>query len=199
MNVLFFVFVVQISFTKSAFVVEEGFVKYKVNAKAFFGTVTHTITAKNDSVSGNFHVSEGKLKGELVVKARYFSSGNSRRDTDISQILDVENYPVITFEPLDIDTVIVKEILKSDKGERKIKGKLTVKGNEKIYDEILMLYEKVKEDSYVFKIEINAKFTDFGISPPRIKGLGAIGKVITYAPDEIFLSGIVKINIELLK
>jgi len=176
------------------FKIEEGFVKYKVNAKAFFGAVTHPIEARNDSVKGEFYVKDGKLEGQLVIKSKFFVSGNTRRDEDVSHILGTDKYPLIIFKPLDIDTNFIKRILNNEKGGLKIKGSLTVRDITKIYIFDLS-YEKFNKEEYFLKAEVKVKFTDFDINPPQIKGLGVIGKAITYAPDEIFLSGIIKIRI----
>ncbi|MEO0254449.1 MAG: YceI family protein [candidate division WOR-3 bacterium] len=178
----------------SKFFIEEGFVKYRVDAKAFFGMMTHTIEGRNDSIKGEFIKDGDKIEGKIIIKSSYFVSGNSRRDKDVSFILESQKFKEIIFEPLGLDTVKVKEAIMKNKGNFFIKGKLTVKGVSKVYD-LNVLYEKERENSYLLKTEIKSKFTDFGIRPPEIKGLGAFGRVITYAPDEIFLSGIVKIKV----
>lgn len=157
--------------------------------------MTHTIEGRNDSVRGEFVKKGDKIEGKVIIKSPYFVSGNARRDKGVSGILESDKYKEITFEPLELDTVKVKEAFIKDKGSFFIKGKLTIKRVSKVYD-LNVLYEKESEKSYLLKTEIKSKFTDFGMKPPEIKGLGAAGKVITYAPDEIFLSGIVKIRVE---
>lgn len=161
-------------------------VSYRVNAKAVFGLITHTIIGRNDSLSGEFELNDGLVRGKLHIPVLYFESGNTRRDKDVARILKVDEFPFIVVEVDSIDTTTV---LKGTLNHPvKIPVYLKIAGVKRKI-EMYLGYDRVNDTLAVVVVSGETKFTDFNISPPRIRGLGAIGKVITYAPDQVFLNG----------
>lgn len=161
-------------------------VSYTVHAKTAFGLFKHTIIGRNNSVSGDFEVNDGIIRGKVNIPVSNFESGNTRRDNDVSIILKADEFPFIIAE---IDSIDTTSIFRSSVDNPvTIPVFLTVAGIKRKVN-MSISYMSLGDTLAQVNVKGKTKFTDFNISPPRIRGLGAIGKVITYAPDEVFLEG----------
>lgn len=161
---------------------ESGFVRYEASLKTL-GVGKNVVSAVNRKVIGRIVVTgSGSVKGGLVVPVVGFDSNNSKRDKDVANILKYKEHPAITFEVIDIAEADINRILQSDSGQVDMRVLLTVAGGSKEYD-IVVSFDSVESNRIRFVTGIDAKFTDFGIEPPKL------GWVLKTAMDEIYLSG----------
>lgn len=170
-----------INLIASDYVIKEGFVSYSVKAKTF-GLIADNIVGINNQMKGDVSVLDGNISGKLIIPVASFESGNSRRDRDVAKILKYDEHPDIIFEIYKFDEEEINKNLNLEKGTVKLKGKLNVAGVEKIYD-FKMDFIKINNSEIKVTTEIESKFSDFGIKPPRF------GLVIKRAPDQVFLRG----------
>jgi hypothetical protein len=161
---------------------KSGFVRYEASLKTL-GMGRNTVSAVNRKVIGKIVVSgSSSVEGGLVVPVVGFDSNNSKRDKDVANILKYKEHPAITFEVIDIATADINRILQSDSGQVDMRVLLTAAGGSKEYD-VVVSFESVESHTIRFVTGIDAKFTDFGIEPPKL------GWVLKTAMDEIYLSG----------
>lgn len=181
----FYVLIVN-AYPEKYIVAQESHVSYKVIAKAAFGLFKHTIVGRNSEVSGEFELNDGIVRGKLSIPVSGFESGNTRRDKDVAKILKVDEFPYISIEVDSIDTTVIVE--GSVDKPVSIPVMLTVAG---VKRKVLMKigYERINDTLALVVVNGETKFTTFNIDPPSIRGLGVIGKAITYAPDQVFLKG----------
>ena len=177
------------AYGEKVFRVQKGSqVYYRVHARAVLGVFRHTIVGENSRLTGEFRVKGDTVSGKLQIPVKGFVSGNSRRDRDVAGILEVEKHPEIIFEIVEISSEALSTLLDQSEGEIQVQCRLTVAGVSKVY-RFPLRFRWIDSQTLRVETEIEARFTDFGIEPPRIRGLGAIGRAITSAPDQVFLGG----------
>jgi polyisoprenoid-binding protein YceI len=167
--------------------IEDGFVSYRVVAKSFL-LISHTIIGTNREISGELEVLEDKISGRIVIPVPGFESGNTRRDRDVARFLKYPEHENIFFEVVEISEDELKSLLEDKSGKVKLRGKLTVAGVSKIYD-FNIKFQRMDDQLAVTVDEKEVRFTDFNIEPPAIQGFGPFSRVITSAPDQVFLTG----------
>jgi len=161
---------------------KSGFVRYEASLKTL-GVGKNTVSAVNKKVIGKIVVSgSGSVEGGLVVPVVGFDSNNSKRDRDVANILKYKEHPAITFEVVDIAKADINRILESDSGQVSMRVLLSAAGGSKEYD-VVVSFDSVGSKKIRFVTGIDAKFTDFGIEPPKL------GWVLKTAMDKIYLSG----------
>jgi polyisoprenoid-binding protein YceI len=143
---------------------------------------TSTVEGRNESVSGTIlwieTDSRPVVHAELTIDASKFDSGNATRDRDVRNILNVVEYPEITFELaslLGLDAVPLTEL----SGEYVATGLLTVHGTAKEINVPVRLH--YSDGVLTIEGATASKYSDFGIDPPRVAGF--VGR----APDELRL------------
>jgi hypothetical protein len=97
----------------------------------------------------------------LEIPVLSFRSGNSSRDRDVAKIVN----------------------------RAKVRVEIFAAGRAKAY-ETLAQFSKIGGNKIKVRLNVNAKFTDFGIEPPTL------GVFIKRAPDELELSGEITFRIE---
>lgn len=161
---------------------KSGFVRYEASLKTL-GVGDHAVSAVNRNVIGKIVISgNGSIEGGLIVPAVDFDSDNSRRDKDVANILKYKEHPAITVEVIDIAAADINRILESDSGQVNMKVNLAAAGGSKEYD-IIVSFRSMGSNMIHFATGIDAKFSDFGIEPPKL------GWVLKTARDEIHLDG----------
>lgn len=143
---------------------------------------TSTVRGVTSDVSGSIEWinpdSRPTVHAHIIIDASKFDSGNGARDRDVRDMLNVGMYPEITFElksVLGLDDTPLSEI----DGSYVAMGVLTVHG---ISKEIRVpVHLHYNEESLTVEGSTEAKYTDYGIDPPRVAGF--IGR----APDELRL------------
>jgi polyisoprenoid-binding protein YceI len=143
---------------------------------------TSTVEGRNESVSGTILWIESNSRpvvhAELTIDALKFDSGNATRDRDVRNILNVGEYPEITFELeslLGLDAVPLTEL----SGVYIATGLLTVHGTAKEINVPVRLH--YSDGVLTIEGATASKYSDFGIDPPRVAGF--VGR----APDELRL------------
>jgi hypothetical protein len=161
---------------------KSGHVRYEVRIKTL-GIGADDVSAVNRAVSGRILVArDGRVEGGLIVPVVGFDSNNSRRDRDVAKILKHKEYPAITMEVIGIAAEDVARVLEADSGQVGLKARLTAAGGSKVYD-VVLGFRRVGSNAIRFTTRIDAKFSDFGIDPPRL------GLILKTAPDRIDLGG----------
>jgi len=144
-----------------------GHVKYEVRLKTL-GIGGDNVSAVNRSVIGKVSITDdGRVEGGLIVPVVGFDSNNTRRDKDVANILRYKQYPAITFEVVDISPSDVQRILQPDSGTANIKAKISAAGGSKVFD-VVLDFRPSGDGAIEFTTHIDAKFSDFGIDPPRL-------------------------------
>ncbi len=161
---------------------KSGFVRYEVAVKTL-GIGGDNVSAINRKIIGQIVIMEnGRIEGGLVIPVTGFDSNNTRRDRDVAKILKFKKHPAITFEITEINEEAVALITKADSGRVKCKTRLSAAGKSKIYDLVLGFHSE--GTGFVrFTTKIDARFSDFGIRPPRF------GLILKRSPDSIILTG----------
>jgi len=168
---------------------KSGQVRYDVQLKTL-GIGGDNVSAVNRSVIGKVSVAEdGRVEGGLVVPVIGFDSNNTKRDKDVANILKYKTYPAITFEVVDIAKGDIERILESDSGAVTIRAKIAAAGGSKVYD-LVLHFHSAGTDAVRFTTQLAAKFSDFGVDPPRL------GLFLKTAPDWIDLSGDLVFQVE---
>ncbi len=168
---------------------KSGYVRYEVRLKTL-GIGGDEVSALNRGVIGKVTLTdEGRVEGGLVVPVVGFDSNNSKRDKDVANILRYKQHPAITFEVVDISPTDIQRILQPDSGTATIQAKISAAGGSKVYD-VVLGFRPEGEGAIEFTMRIDAKFSDFGIDPPRL------GLILKTAPDKIELSGDLVFSIE---
>ncbi len=168
---------------------KSGYVRYEVHLKTL-GVGGDDVAAVNRSCIGKFSVSaDGRVEGGLIVPVVGFDSNNTKRDKDVAKILKYKEYPAITFEVVDMTVQDIDRVLGTDSGQVNLKAKISAAGGSKVYD-VVVAYRSAGAGSIRFTTSIDAKFTDFGINPPRL------GLILKTAPDRIELSGDLVFDVE---
>jgi hypothetical protein len=161
---------------------KSGFVRYEVHLKTL-GVGGDDVAAVNRSCIGKFSVSaDGRVEGGLIVPVVGFDSNNTKRDKDVAKILKYKEHPAITFEVVGMTVEDIERVLGTDSGQVNLKARISAAGGSKVYD-VAVAYRAAGSGSIRFTTAIDAKFTDFGINPPRL------GLILKTAPDQIKLSG----------
>lgn len=143
---------------------------------------TSTVKGVNNNINGTIEWISSDLRTEvyadITIDAAEFDSGNSRRDRDVREILNVEEFPYITFELQSILGMANKSLTEIS-GEYVATGLLTVKGRTKE----LTIPIQMDYTGGVLTAEGStaAKYTDFSIDPPRVAGF------VSRSPDELRL------------
>jgi hypothetical protein len=168
---------------------KSGVVRYEVNLKTL-GIGGDVVSAVNERVIGQWVVTgDGRIEGGLVVPVVGFDSNNTKRDKDVANILKYKEHPAITFEVLGVSAGDAARVLSADSGQVNIKARLSAAGGSEVYD-VVLGFHAAGPNAIRFTTHIDAKFTDFGISPPRL------GLILKRAPDDIDLSGDLTFTIE---
>ncbi len=168
---------------------KSGYVRYEVRLKTL-GIGGDVVTAVNKGVLGKITVSnDGRIEGGLIIPVVKFDSNNTKRDKDVANILKYKDYPAITFEVIEMPAEDAARALDSDSGRVNLKAKISAAGGAKIYD-VVLGFHRVDSHSIRLTTHIDAKFSDFGIKPPRL------GLILKTAPDKIDLSGDLVFDIE---
>lgn len=159
-----------------------GNVRYEVTTRTL-GIGGDDVSAVNRAVSGTIYVTEeGRIEGGLIVPVVAFDSNNSRRDRDVANILKYKEYPAITVEVAGLTGEAIRRVAESDSGRVDVRAKITAAGGSKVYEAVLEFHAQGR-NAIRFTTRIEAKFSDFGIEPPRL------GLILKTAPDRILLSG----------
>jgi polyisoprenoid-binding protein YceI len=118
------------------------------------------------------------VQTKLTIGTANFDSGNSARDKEVSNMLNANEYPEITFELQSLLGLEDKPLTEID-GQYVATGILTVRG---IPNE-MHVPVNVQYTDAILTIEgsTTSKYSDFGIDPPRVAGF--VGR----APDELRL------------
>lgn len=168
---------------------QSGQVQYEVQLKTL-GIGGDNVSAVNRSVIGKVSVAEdGRVEGGLVVPVIGFDSNNTKRDKDVANILRYKKYPAITFEVVDMAREDIERVLESDSGRVTLKAKIAAAGGSKVYD-VVLHFHSAGSSAIQFTTHIDARFSDFGIDPPRL------GLFLKTAPDRIDLSGDLVFQVE---
>lgn len=143
---------------------------------------TSTVRGVNNEVSGTIEWIETDsrpfVNAHLTIDASKFDSGNSTRDNDVRDILNVEEYPEITFELSTILGLGDEELSNLD-GEYVAAGHLTAHG---VTNEMSVpVTIKYANGSLTVEGSVATSYTAFGIDPPRVAGF------VSRAPDELRL------------
>ena len=166
-----------------------GYVRYQVTLKTL-GIGGDDVSAVNRGVVGKLRVTEdGRVEGGLIVPVVGFDSNNTKRDKDVAKILRYKEHPAITFEVAGMSLDDITRVLGSDSGRVGLKAKISAAGGSKVYD-IVADFRATGPKEIRFMTRIDAKFSDFGIDPPRL------GLILKTAPDKIELSGDLVFTVE---
>jgi len=143
---------------------------------------TSTVKGVNSNIGGTIEWIQSDprpvIEARIEIDAAKFDSGNNARDREVRKLLDVDNFPYITFElesVLGIENKPVTEL----NGQYISTGYLTVRGIKKEIS--VPVYMNFTDGILFIEGSTAAKYTDFGIDPPRVAGF--IGRV----PDALRL------------
>lgn len=143
---------------------------------------TSTVKGVNSSIGGTIEWIQSDprpvIEARIEIDAAKFDSGNNARDREVRELLDVDNFPYITFE-LESVLGIENKPLTELNGQYIATGYLTVGGTKKEISVPVQI--NYAEGILVIDGSTAAKYTDFGIDPPRVAGF--IGRV----PDALRL------------
>jgi hypothetical protein len=168
---------------------KSGHVRYEVHLKTL-GIGGDDVSAVNRAVIGKMSITEdGRVEGGLIVPVVGFDSNNTKRDKDVANILKYREHPAITFEVVGAAKEDIVRVLELDSGRVNLKGKVGAAGGSKVYD-VVLDFRAAGPNMIRFTTHIDAKFSDFGIEPPRL------GLILKTAPDRIDLSGDLVFEIE---
>jgi len=168
---------------------KSGVVRYDVHLKTL-GIGGDDVSAVNRTSIGKMTVTEdGQIEGGLIIPVVGFDSNNTKRDKDVAKILKYREHPAITFEVVEMTRQDIDRVLGSDSGQVNLKTKITAAGGSKVYDTVLD-FRSEAANTIRFTTHIVGKFSDFGISPPRL------GLILKTAPDRIDLSGDLVFEVE---
>jgi hypothetical protein len=166
-----------------------GQVRYDVHLKTL-GVGGDAVSAVNQRVIGRMSISErNQIEGGLIIPVIGFDSNNTKRDKDVANILKYKEHPAITFEVIEMNPQDVARVLAPDSGQVILKARITAAGESKVY-EVVLEFRPAGANAVRFTTHIDAKFTDFGIKPPRL------GLILKSAPDKIDLSGDLVFTVE---
>jgi hypothetical protein len=183
---------ISLSFSASGaatLVLKSGYVRYEVHLKTL-GVGGDDVSAVNRGVIGKITVSEvGQVEGGLIVPVIGFDSNNTRRDKDVANILKYKEHPAITFEVVEMAQQDIARVFEPDSGQVNLKARISAAGGSKVYD-VVLAFRPAGGNTIRFTTHIEAKFTDFGMDPPRL------GLILKTAPDKIGLSGDLVFEVE---
>ncbi len=164
------------------FTIEPGSEVYYTADVRIALVTTSTVKGDNTHINGTITwIDAGPrpvVNASLVINAAKFDSGNSTRDRDVRGILNVGKYPDIRFELKSLLGLEDKPLQHSS-GEYVATGNLTVHGVTKEVRVPVRLH--YTDDILNVEGSTAARYTDFGIDPPRVAGF--IGR----APDQLRL------------
>lgn len=167
-----------------------GEVGYWTVARSAAGLVPHEIRAVNRDVSGTVRVLETVAVGTLYVPVVRFSSGNLQRDRDVAEILEYTRFPFITVTvraPVDAIEPLLSGA--SDSLTLPVVLSLTVRDCTRVFPDLPASLSR-RGDTLTARVAIGTRFTELGIQPPRVKGLGFLGGLVSRADDTLHLSGV---------
>jgi len=168
---------------------KSGHVRYEVRLKTL-GISGDNVSAINRGVMGKILIAGGgRIEGGIIVPVIGFDSNNTKRDQDVAKILKYKEHPAITFEVVEMAGEDVEGVLHSDSGRVALKARISAAGGSKVYD-VILAFRSARSNEIRFTTHIDAKFSDFGIKPPRL------GLILKTAPDRIELSGELVFEIE---
>ncbi len=168
---------------------KSGHVRYEVRLKTL-GIGGDNVSAINRGVMGKIVIAGGgRIEGGIIVPVIGFDSNNTKRDQDVAKILKYKEHPAITFEVVEMAGEDLERVLQSDSGRVALKAKISAAGGSKVYD-VILAFRTARSKEIRFTTHIDAKFSDFGIKPPRL------GLILKTAPDRIELSGELVFEIE---
>ena len=136
---------------------------------------------------GNFHVRSGEVSGNpanpavganlrLVIDASSYSSGNSRRDSVVTEtVLDSASYPDITFVSTGVKNVAIDT---PGEGSALITGDLTMRGETQSIDALVSV-TLIGRDRLEARGEVTFRYPRFGLRIPT----GVMGMM--HASDEV--------------
>lgn len=171
------------------FQVVGGSVTYWTVARSAAGLIPHEIRAENMDVSGTVRVGDTAVVGTLYVPVVRFSSGNLQRDQDVAEILEYRRFPFITVTvqaaPEFVQTVLSGE---RDSLPFPVTLTLTVRDCTRVFanQEVSLIR---KGDTLMARTALGTRFTELGLDPPRVKGLGFLGGLVSRADDTLHLTG----------
>jgi len=171
------------------FQVVGGEVAYWTVARSALGLFPHEIRAVNRDVSGTVQVADTAVTGTLYVPVVRFSSGTLQRDRDVAKILQYKKYPYVVVNLL-ADPEVLQPVLtgRQDSLSFPIRLALTVRDCTRVFhlEEAVLIR---RGDTLEGRVAISTRFTELGLSPPRLEGLGLLGGLITRANDTLRLTG----------
>jgi len=170
-------------------ILKSGRVRYEVRLKTL-GIGGDNVSAINRGVMGKIVIAGGgRIEGGIIVPVIGFDSNNTKRDQDVAKILKYKERPAIIFEVVEMAGEDLERVLQSDSGRVALKAKISAAGGSKVYD-VILAFRTARSKEIRFTTHIDAKFSDFGIKPPRL------GLILKTAPDRIELSGELVFEIE---
>ena len=166
-----------------------GEVTYWTVVRSAAGLVPHEIRAVNRDVSGTVWVTDAAVVGTLYVPVARFASGNLQRDQDVAGILEYRAYPyiVVTLQaaPEALQPVLTGT---GDSTSFPLRLALTVRDCTRVFEGLTATLRRSGE-VFEGRMAISTRFTELGLSPPRVKGLGFLGGLISRADDTLRLTG----------
>ena len=166
-----------------------GEAAYWTVVRSAAGLIPHEIRAVNRDVSGVVRVTDTAVVGTLHVPVARFSSGNLQRDQDVAEILEYRAHPYIVVT-LRADPETLKPLLTGmeDSLSFPIRIALTVRDCTRMF-EIPAAVLVRRGDTLEGRAAVATRFTQLGLSPPRVKGLGFLGGLVSRADDTLHLTG----------
>lgn len=170
------------------FQVVGGEVSYWTRVRSAAGLLPHTIQAVNRDVTGTVLIQGETVQGTLYVPVVRFQSGNTSRDRDVAEILDYQTYPYITLR-VQGSSNILRPILEGSVVSDTLPFTfyLTVRDCTQSYTRPVYIVRK--SDTLEASVSIPTRFSALGIHPPKVKGLGFIGGLVSRADDTLLLEG----------
>ncbi len=161
-----------------------GEVAYWTRVKSGFGLIAHTVTAVNRDVTGEVTLQKGRVQGTLYIPVVRFRSSNSQRDKDVAEILEYQKYPYILAQVLaSLDTLAPPET---------IEATITLRVKEEDHSFQVPVWIEQRQDTVVAGVEFSTRYTEVGLEPPYVKGIGFLGRAVSQAQDTLVLKGTLK-------
>ncbi len=166
-----------------------GEVSWWTVVRSAAGLVPHEIQAINRDVSGTVRVTDTAVVGTLYAPVARFTSGNLQRDQDVAEILEYRRYPFIVVA-IQATAGALQPVLTRGQDSVKVSLQisLTVRDCTRVFPNLPASLVR-RGDTLVGHVMLSTRFTELGLSPPRVKGLGFLGGLISRADDTLLLTG----------
>ncbi len=170
------------------FQVVGGTVRYETVVRSAAGLIPHVIRAENRDVQGTVLLRDTVLAGTLYVPVARFASGNLQRDRDVAEILDYRRYPFVqvTVKGSALPVRQALEIAK-DSAKFPVDFTLTVRDCTRTFPGVMVTL--VLGDTLEARVVLPTRFSDLGLDPPKVSGLGFLGGLVSRAEDTLNLEG----------